>query len=621
MHNSTVSRPLAPLYKLFLFGRFRIERRDPQGHYHPLPPDIWDRQSPRRVLTYLLLAPGRHSLKDPLLDALCPDDELDRAQAVLSQALSLIRHVLVDEQGCPLLLPRKATPQKLLVLAGREQIWCDWDEFEDMLMQAQAAEQQGKEALPWWEQAYALCREEFLLEELYHDWCREVRERAEGDQRLCLLHLAACYQQQGRSVDAERILRAWLSAHALDQDVLCRLMEVLANQGRIQEALAWYQRTCEVLQGEGAEVTEHTRETVRLLQTRPSSHHHDKFGSISLPIQETRITQHSLTLPIWTDTDLISSLPLAAPIPSEQLLALGEPLYISKETLQLFSTLTETCRHLSEGNELRIAEQVLWAYLPKIEFLARLPSEHQEEAAAIASQGYLLAASLVGHRNDLLKRLRYSKQALHYGEVASDLNLQLVALRQTAISFDNMDHPDKVLEVSQQALPYLERVSPLLQACIYAGISGAYAELGQKQDALTFIELAYEHFPEHPDNEPRYLHTICRYSTLVFFDGLNRLDLGEPHEAEKILAQIDGLQPKLQLPERVRIELLNYQVKVFLALKEKEKASAYLEEAAKASFAIGSERHFQEAFALYRQMQKIWVRDPQVQQLADLFIR
>jgi len=265
MPNPTVSRPLTPLYKVFLFGRFRIERRDPQGCYHSLPPDTWDRQSPRRVLTYLLLAPGRHSLKDPLLDVLCPDDELDRAQAVLSQALSLIRRRLVDEQGNPLLLPRKATPEKPLVLAGRE-IWCDWDEFQQTLMQAQAAEQQGGEALPVWEQAYVLCQEEFLLEERYSDWCREVRERAEGDQRLCLLHLAACYEQQGRSAEAERILRAWLSTHALDQDALCRLMEVLAEQGRMQEALTWYERTCEVLQEEGEEPDRRTQETMEWMR-------------------------------------------------------------------------------------------------------------------------------------------------------------------------------------------------------------------------------------------------------------------------------------------------------------------------------------------------------------------
>ncbi len=106
-----------------------------------------------------------------------------------------------------------------------------------------------------------------------------------------------------------------------------------------------------------------------------------------------------------------------------------------------------------------------------------------------------------------------------------------------------------------------------------------------------------------------------------FFDGLNQLELGYPGEAEKILAHIDGLQPKIQLPERVRIELLNYQMKVFLARKERDQAITYLEEAANASFSLGSERHLQEAFALFRQMQTIWRHEPQVQRLTDLFLR
>ncbi len=87
-----------------------------------------------------------------------------------------------------------------------------------------------------------------------------------------------------------------------------------------------------------------------------------------------------------------------------------------------------------------------------------------------------------------------------------------------------------------------------------------------------------------------------------FFDGLNQLELGYPDEAEKILARIDGLRPKIQISERVRIELLNYQMKVFLALKERDQAITYLEEAAKASFSPGSERHLQEAFALLRHL-------------------
>jgi tetratricopeptide (TPR) repeat protein len=140
--------------------------------------------------------------------------------------------------------------------------------------------------------------------------------------------------------------------------------------------------------------------------------------------------------------------------------------------------------------------------------------------------------------------LRCSQQALHYAKVADDLNLQVVAMRQIAISFDCIDRPDKVLEMSQQALPLIKHVSPLLQSCIYAGISGAYAELGSEQEARRYMGLAYEYFPDHPEGEPGYLHTICRYSTLVFFDGLNQLELGYPDEAEKFLRVLMGYNRK-----------------------------------------------------------------------------
>lgn len=292
MDRMNVSRPLAPLYRVFLFGRFRIEQRNAQGVYQPLYPNRWDRQSPQRVIAYLLVTPGRHALRDVLLEALCPDENLEKAQAILTQALSLVRCTLVDEQGFPLLLPRKANQQKPLSLAGREQIWCDWDAFQDKLSRAQAEERQSGDALPLWEEAYALCQEEFLLAERYSDWCRSVRERVEGDQRLCLLHLAACYRKSGRSADAERILRSYLSAHTLDQDVLGCLMETLAEHGCIQEALNWYQRVKEALEEEGMEVAERIQETAQLLRMQ-----HIQVSSTKFVSETQSLTSRSVLLP------------------------------------------------------------------------------------------------------------------------------------------------------------------------------------------------------------------------------------------------------------------------------------------------------------------------------------
>lgn len=290
-------------------------------------------------------------------------------------------------------------------------------------------------------------------------------------------------------------------------------------------------------------------------------------------------------------------------------------------TLKHFAEITKVCRRLSEGNELKTAEHILWAYLPRVAAIARLSFDQQQEAANITSQGYLLAASLAGHRNDLQARHYHSEQALLYGKLAADRNLQVAAMRQLAITFDYLERPDKVIQLYQQSFTYLKEVSPLLQACIYAGVSGAYAQQKQQQEARRFMDLAYEYLPAHPEHEPSFLSTICRYSTLVFFEGLNYLELGQPHEAEKVFAKIDGFQPKIQLPERVRIELLNYQIETFITLQYMEQACTYLEIAVSASYSLDSRKRLKESLSLFQQMQQIWPHEQPVKRLEGLFIR
>lgn len=322
----------------------------------------------------------------------------------------------------------------------------------------------------------------------------------------------------------------------------------------------------------------------------------------------------------------------AAILPPHSIAALGLPLpynavqasypdEATPETLEHFAKLTKTCRHLSEGNELQTAERVLWSYLPKLETIAKCSFIHEQAAAEVASQCYLLAASLAGHRNDLRARHHLSEQALLYGKLAQDRNLQVVALRQLAITFDYLGHPNNVLHVYQQTIPYLNEVSPLLRACICADISGAYTQLHQQQEAEHYLGRAYEYFPENTTHEPEYLSTICRYSTLVLCEGLNHLAFDQAHEAEKIFAKIDGLQSKSAMPERIRIDLLNCQVETFIALRKRDEACTYLETSTQAALAIGSERRLQEASLLLQLMQNVWPHEQRVRQLVALFAR
>lgn len=293
--------------------------------------------------------------------------------------------------------------------------------------------------------------------------------------------------------------------------------------------------------------------------------------------------------------------------------------HVEEEMWPQFEKLIETCWHLSKGNTLDIVEPILWSYLPPLATIADRPGQQQQIAASIASKGYQLAAILAGHRDDLNARQSYCEHALSYGNKAKDRNLQIAALRQLALTFDYKDRPRKALETYESSLPLLNEASPLLRARMYAGLAYSYALYDQEQEALRCIKLAYESFPDDPDNDPTSLYADCGYFTIVLWDGLTRMDLNRFREADQAFAQIDGREPKIKVPERVRIEFLNYQAEAFIGLRDLERCCAYLEEAVQASLKLRSERRYTQASEVYQKMRQVWHNEPRVKALRDLF--
>lgn len=74
------------------------------------------------------------------------------------------------------------------------------------------------------------------------------------------------YQRAGRAGQAEELLFATLEEDPIDEDALCRLMVLLVEQGRQQEALRLNQNTEDVLREERAEPTVYTRELARRIR-------------------------------------------------------------------------------------------------------------------------------------------------------------------------------------------------------------------------------------------------------------------------------------------------------------------------------------------------------------------
>ncbi|WP_161982369.1 bacterial transcriptional activator domain-containing protein [Dictyobacter alpinus] len=546
-------------------------------------------------------------------------------------------------------------------LAEASQLWLDTDAQAWNVEQAARMERFGDDAQPFWERAYALGkRGSFLPDDRYVDWAVQRRKEVEGYYRQTIHALARLYVARYGTAGASEsllVLRTYWQQYPKDEDALRLLMQVLSQQERYQEAVEYYDQLCDFLQEDDDQPDERTKDIAEYCRTKQI-----QYGSVAFSERGKQSQQHILAFPfplaVQDTLEISHVLDGAFPLNTSRRAMLQQIVgwvgatafspqssvnmnvscsfspstsatvkrhslqKISTETLNDFSQLTETCRSLSEGNELKTAERVLWSYLPQVETLAQVQSPYQKIAAAITSQVYVLAASLVGHHSDLQSRQSCSERAIWYAECAQDVELHVAALRQLAVTFDYLALPKNVLQTYQRALPHLKHVSPRLQACIYSALSGVYAQLQHEEEAHQFMGLAYEKYPEDKQNEPGYLRTInASYHTLILWDGLNHLELGQPLKAHNILQQIPTMGPTEQIPERIRVEFLNYQARALMAVGDLEQACAYIETAVEASTAIGSRKRFQESFAVFQQMKDVWPTEMRIHELRDLFLQ
>jgi DNA-binding SARP family transcriptional activator len=109
-------------------------------------------------------------------------------------------------------------------------------------------------------------RGEFLEDDPCVEWVQGRRRTINGVRRRLLFKLVNLYLQEKRVVLAEELLFAALEEDPTDEDALCRLMALLVEQERRQEALQLYQYTEDVLQEEQAEPAVYTRELARRIR-------------------------------------------------------------------------------------------------------------------------------------------------------------------------------------------------------------------------------------------------------------------------------------------------------------------------------------------------------------------
>ncbi len=635
--------------------------------------------TPALMLLKLLLNRYEHfASKDWLLEQFCRDGE-QFASARIENIVSLLRGLL-----CP---PAYQDLRTHLVAHVRSSIssgdgyqlalyplvWVDSEALAWNVEQAARMERFGDDGLPFWERAYDLAkRGPYLPDEMYSEWATFRRDEVAGLLRQTVQALARLYVARHGAAGEEEallLLRSFWQEHPHEEDVLRALMELLGHRERYHEALQYYERFQKLLAQDDQEPTAQTQDVAAYVRAKqvqrvPLATASEKKQILMLKDRLAPVTsadaiiaieQHApgtnftqdrsfqhTSLVVPEDT-LMTSFDGSRRLALQQLLGLASaatstpllpstnasvypfksPLHVAQDTLEIFADLLETCWELSQGRKLKAADAILWSHLPRIAEIALQFPHHQQKAANLAAQGYILAASLVGHRNsDLYARQYFSEQALIYAQIAQDSSLQVAALRALGVTFDYQKRPVKVLDTYQQTLPHLNRVSPLLRGRMYALLAGAYAKVGQKQEAFAFLDQAYSTFPDKPQDDPSFRYADAGRFTLIIWDGAVHLDTSQPKQALEIFLRTgETVAQKETFPKRIQSEILIYQTRAWIMLKDLEAASTFLKEAMKEAQTIQSEVRYQQAYELFSQMQTLWPQEPSILSLRENFLR
>ncbi len=700
-----------PVIRVYTCGEFALERLIPSSaspvdppQYEPVPRGEWSHRGPAiTMLKVLLCSDDRRASRDTLIEEIWPGKKGSAINAdhALHSAASVLRTILRAPGEKSLLLNTTGSDGIGYKLADQQQLWTDMDAFESYISDAGKAARLGHDALPLWEVAYQLAQRPFLPDDLYSSWSQERREILKGNRRLCIYRLAVLYSERDRKDEAEVLLRSLWAANPTNEDALRRLMLLLEEQARYQEALLLYERTERALDEERRLPAKQTKELAERICTRPLSLATEVRVSLQeqtqalndssqqlfplLLVPSTRIpekvSQQPIPLPATfavenilspgsllarvmmlmdqrqdhttscerlqstidqeierfdsmkqqhpRDESILSrrdALVMIAGLPLSLLLKVQqEPMIapFADDFLTQCAASITACWHLMRGSQLSVVEEVLSSYLPMLTHLAQQPSWYQKTAASFATQGYRLNGILALHRNNFRVRDVCFQQAVQYSEIAENPSLQVSAL--ISLAYHNQD-PWKATQIYQRGLIHKNEISSLLLSRLYVELAVVYAQQAQEQEALRYMSLAQEVYPEHPEADPSFLYAEFSLSSMVLEKGLTLLALGQhyPHgryrqQAWETFTQIETPRPVFLVPERTRLEIINYQAKTALTFSDLDKFCDYLEKGAMGAKALGSEKRRGEAIEVYKEARSVWPNEPRVKELADLF--
>jgi tetratricopeptide (TPR) repeat protein len=295
----------------------------------------------------------------------------------------------------------------------------------------------------------------------------------------------------------------------------------------------------------------------------------------------------------------------------------NELLLYADEILSLSAANLALCWQLYYEGGFAELNRVLSGYTTQLSALAQKPARQQKLAANLASQAHQLGYLLALQRQDFGTSLKHTQEALRYGQIADDPNLQAAALGRKAYVYFALHRNRQRLLAYQEALSSCATCSPLLKGYLYAGLAETHASQGNEAMAQESLKRAQKSYPDRPEEDPVYSYTHFRWPTFYNFAGQVHLHLNHPKEAWEAFSTVDRLVPANEEPYRV--ELTVYKAATALALQDLEQSCALLAEAVKAARELGSALRYDEAYLIYERMQEQWGQEPRVKALAELF--
>jgi DNA-binding SARP family transcriptional activator len=586
--------PDSTLVRVYLLGPLEIWKKDPSGTWKPVSKDKWKNSKPARsVFKRLLVQPGRRLARSTIEDDLwLESDHFELTTKNVYNAISLIRGII----GKPLVTCWEAAYK----IAGQTLVWTDLDACAALLKEVENQGQGSIQAVSLLERAVVLLERGELLEGEDGRWCYAFRRRAEDMFRQARLWLAESYEAEGKLWQAGEQYRAVILTYPSDEDALQRWLEMLIRHGKRQEALKCYQDMKDFVEAQGYTLSFAVEQHIISLETGQDNVNRRKATqSISILVGDLLLTNR----------------------PMLSLIRAGELLHSEEVVSVCTATIPILWRLYFDGHLAEVQQPLFSEHLPSLLVLLENPG-FQKRAAGLAAKASQLAALIEKHHHNSGNALRYAEQGEQYGQLVEDPNLQVAALIQQGNIYFDLGQAGRELEAYQKAYHLCQEakrnseISPLLLGRVYIGLaksSGRFRDY--KQEALRFLGMAHETYPEHPETDAAFSYSYHTRFTLLNHTGLTYLNIGNPRQAMSTFEQVPV--PAELVPRR--LELLVRLAMASFALGNLRQTCENVRLVTTSARTLGSNLRYNEAYSIYEQMADKWPHETHVKDLAQYF--